>query len=340
MPDNRISIDKDKDKLFIAICKQDVHSFVMFGVYDTDKETNRDKVTHVLCRIGKIADAGSSSEESGYFFTFLEVLKLLFGGATKAKIKDEGVSRSYSGGVPITYQAYDLSYAQYKEFLQGLEGLQTQDNQFEVYKPISEQGSELVLELTSDLILYCARPQSEVLKEGSCELAINNNCRHTAIRLLEQATHAPPASLVSSNFISALPYNTQLEYGKPSENIPFYVLPVSPDAYPELNQEKRDILVKLYSRMEQMLLIAPGALQTQKKFQCLKELYIRMIGPQKDVSLQELLFSIKSWQEQNKSILGELRETYFWDSFFKRESATTQMITEIVEDVQRKYGCD
>ena len=71
------------------------------------------------------------------------------------------------------------------------------------------------------------------------------------------------------------------------------------------------------------------------KFQGLKDLYAEIAGPQKDLTLDELLFSIQSWKEANKSTLNVLREKYFWDYFFTRESATSRLITEIEHDLEK-----
>jgi hypothetical protein len=245
---------------------------------------------------------------------------------------DERLSRTSKGQIPISYQAYDLSYQHYLEFIQRLEGLQTEDNKYKCYKPVAENGNEVSLKLTSDLVFT---PQTDAgdIRDDAREVSINNTCRHTAIKLIEEVQHTPISSLVSSNFLSNLPYQTRLDYGKPSDDIPFYVLPPSPAAYPDLSKEKRSVLTKLYLRMEHVLLIDPHSVQTQNKFQSLKDLYTEIAGPQKDLTLDELLFSIQSWKEGNKSTLNVLREKYFWDYFFTRESATSRLISEIEQDL-------
>ena len=324
---NTITINKDQDHFFIAICKQGNHSFLMLGIYE------QNRVPQLLCRVGKFFDVPRNPRDRNCFNSSRLLLNALF-SSSRAKIIDERLSRANKGETPISYQAYDLSYQHYLEFIQRLEGLQTGDNKYKCYKPVAENGNEVSLSLTSALVFT---PQTDAgdISDDTSEVSIKNTCRHTAIKLIEEVQHTPISSLVSSNFLSNLPYQTRLDYGKPSDAIPFYVLPPSPAAYPDLSEEKRSVLTKLYGRMERVLLIDPYSVQTQNKFQGLKDLYAEIAGPQKDLTLDELLFSIQSWKEANKSTLNVLREKYFWDYFFTRESATSRLITEIEHDLEK-----
>ncbi|MCL9682692.1 hypothetical protein [Legionella maioricensis] len=322
-----ISIDKDKDHFFIAICKQGKHSFLMLGIYD------QNQVTQLLCRVGKFFDVPQNPKDRGYCDTNRRLCNALF-SSSRAKIMDERLSRETKGEIPISYQAYDLSYQHYLEFIQHLESLQTDDNKYKCYKPIAEKQGKVHLKLTRELI-FTPQTNSGDIADSASEVSINNTCRHTAIKLIEEVQHTPISSLVSSSFLRDLPYQTRLDYGQPSAELPFYVLPPSPAAYPDLSEEKRSVMTKLYARMERVLLIDPHSVKTQNKFQCLKDLYTEITGPQKDLTLDELLFSIQSWKQANESILNGLREKYFWDYFFTRQSATSRLITEIEQDLER-----
>lgn len=322
-----IILNKDTDRFFISINKIGGHSFLMLGVYD------QNKVSHLLCRVGKMFDIDPTTEEQNCFTANKRLFKTVF-SSSKGKIQDEGTSRKKKGEDPISYQAYDINYRQYLEFIQLLEGLQTKKNQFKCYKPVEEDGNQVFLELTSDLI-FNPRENMGDFKSDTSELRIRNTCRHTAIKLIEEVLHASISPLISSVFFRDLPYKTKLDYGKPSSDIPFYVLPVAPTAYQQLSEEKRKVLTKLYSRMEHLLLIKTHTKETEKKFNSLKDLYMNITGPQEELTLGELLISIQTWKEENKLNLNVLRVTYFWDSFFVRESATTKLITEIEEDLQQ-----
>lgn len=313
-----IQINKNTSRFFIAINKINHHSFLMLGTYD------KNKVAHLLCRVGKSLQKEEDTNACVYY--------KIFSSHVKSELIDEGVSRKKRNKAAISYQAYDITYDQYLQFIQMLESIQTDTNRFSCYKPSGQNGNNVTLELTS--LKLIPKTNTRDLNSEVNEFNINKTCRHTAINLVEQVQGVPVASLVSKKFFMDLPYKTALEYGKPCKEIPFYVLPVSPAAFPDLTAEKKCIVEKLYRQMEHMLLLAPNSEQTQNKFNCLKDLYTEILGPQKQLSLNELLESIQNWKQINESTLKVLRKTYFWDSFFTRESATMKLITEIEQDLQ------
>lgn len=322
-----ITINKETDRFFIAIGKEEEHSFIMFGVYD------QNQVRHLLCRVGKDVDE-EIEPDANKCLTVAGRIKRFFFSSVKSKLINERTVRNKPGNIPISYQAYESSYKHYLEFIQLLENLQTDTNQFPCYKPISEHADTAVLHKTSRCI-YESETNQNYLRAETDELAIDNTCRHTAIKLIEEIQKERISSQVSSHFFIDLPYRTKLDYGMPSTDIPFYVLPASPLAYAELSPEKLKVVKKLYRRMEELVLSETDSLQTVKKFNSLKQLYNHITGPQKEQSLNELLLNIQSWKRENKSTLGALRKTYFWDAFFKRESATMTLVNEIEQDLKR-----
>ena len=321
-----IIIDKETDKFFIAIGKEDRHSFVMFGVYD------QNKVQHLLCRVGKFFDGGNEPNANRYFSASKRLASALFSSA-HAKLRSEAIVRKQKQQKEISYQAYDATYEQYIEFIQLLETLQTEKNVFLCFKPVQQNGNKVVFERTGTK-LGTSNTNINHIKDNVCKLSISNTCRHSAVNLLKEVQKTPQSSLVSSGFFIDLPYKTKLNYGKPAEHIPFFVLPISPYACSGLSKAKLKVVEKLYQRMEHLLLIETHSQQTANKFNCLKSLYLNLVGSQKTLSLDELLLSIQSWKRDNKSTLSVLRKTYFWDAFFERESATMQMISKIEHDLQ------
>lgn len=324
-----ISINKKKDKFFISINKSGAHSFVMLGVYD------QYKVKHLLCRVGKVAIPGGNDDlELCDELQF--ILQALFTRA-KARLIDEGIERKSRTLRAINYQAYDITYEQYFEFIHVLEALQSPENKFFCYIPDYECGDEVTLshrKVNGNL----HQPNIDKLKKSVEGLNLGNTCRHTAINLVEEVQHAPISSSVSSIFFQSLPYATNLEYGKPSVDIPFYVLPITPAAYPDLADGKKWVIEKLYKRLEQMLLLNQHSQQTQDKFAHLKALYNQIIGPQQQWSLRELLASIQQWKQENQSTLAVLRKTYLWDFFCTRQSATMKTVQQIEEYLQHRPG--
>lgn len=55
---------------------------------------------------------------------------------------------------------------------------------------------------------------------------------------------------------------------------------------------------KLYHRIEQLPVLEPNSPMTKRKFNSLKNLYLQIIGSQKNQSIDELLFGIQQWKEK------------------------------------------
>lgn len=321
-----ITVNLNSSQFFIAIAKKQAHSFIMLGTYENNT------VQHLLCRVGKVFDLKNRREACSIF----GALAGAAASSTASKVQDEGLTRKNSKWKAITYQAYTISFKQYKGFIQLLESLQTRTNTFDCYKPVKRQNKLVTLEKTADNVCQ-ARPLSAHLHTALNRLSIDNTCRHGAIKLVEATLHQPISSLVSTNFFNELPYKTFLEKGVPNKDLPFYVLPPPPNTYSSLSKNKMQVLVSLYNRMEKMLLIEPYSESTQNKFQCLKDFYEQQVGNKvQEPCIERLLFDIKQWKDEHATLLNNLRKTYFFDSFMTRKSATWMMIEELEHDLQQK----
>ncbi|KTD82504.1 hypothetical protein [Legionella waltersii] len=319
-----ITIDTNTDRFFIAICKDGPHSFVMLGSY------NGDKVTHLLCRVGKVAALPKKKDRS--CFDVCSAIKDTIIDKAPAKVRDEGTDDHDKAQKPISYEAYDITLSQYIEFVRTLELLQTEEKKYQVYKPTKQDGSKVEFVKTSR-VHYAPRNDLDRADRCYCELSLGNTCRHGAIKLIESVIKLPQQSMVSSYFFVNLLNNTQLDYGVPSKSIPFYVLPTPPNSYSELNRAQRMVADKLFSRMERLLLIDPYSSITASKFNHLKELYQQIIGAERKPSINELLNNIHDWKRSHRPEIETLRKTYIWDSFFTRKSATMTMIEELEQDL-------
>jgi hypothetical protein len=322
-----ISIDLFDTHFFIAIGKKKGHSFIMLGIHKANK------VQELLCRVGKVFDLKENADKEVEICSVFDALAGASFSSTAAKIQDEGLNRKKLGHDAISYQAYEISFQQYLEFIRILESIQTARNSFKCYKPISRTYNTILLESTREKVLK-ARPLAGTLFSAIHDLSLDNNCRHGAIKLVEETLGQPVSPLVSTNFFNDLPYKTFLDFGVPSQDIPFYVLPPPPNSYTSLNAEKIKILEKLYNRMEQILLLDPNSEATQKKFNCLKDFYKGQIAEEiKEPSIERLLYNIQTWKKENYQVLTTLRKTYFWDELFTRKSATLNMIEEMEGDL-------
>lgn len=317
-----VTFDINKeDRFFIAICKDAGHSFLLLGTYDANG------VSHLLCRVGKAVKIDELSCLTGT----INIFSALF-DQTEAEIADEGLERKSKGKKPISYEAFDINFIQYCQFISNLELLQTENNQFNCYKPVEERGAVVTLERTTKLI-YANQNQGKAADNSFANLSIGNTCRHSAIKLIENIFKLPSNSMISSWFFIDLLAPTQLEYGIPSHSIPFYVLPSPPQSYPILSPANRVVAAKLFSRMEKLLTINPDSEHTFSRFNYLKELYQQTTGPQCNQSLDELIGTIQEWKSAHHSEISTLRKTYFWDEYITRKTATVKMIEEIERDL-------
>lgn len=325
---NTKNIDLETERFFISLNMKKGHTFVMLGTYAGNT------VKHILCRVGKVMTTDSKTNHC--IHNLSTIINTIFSYET-ADLIDEKVSRNRYGHDPITYQAYDISYQQYCEFLKLLESLQSENNRYHCYKPIKQKGKILTLELTSKPVFKAnSNPMTENTRQHFRQLSVGNTCRHTAINLVEQTQKAPVSSYVSSTFFFSLPNQTMLDYGVPSSEMPFYVLPAPPNAFLDLGTETLDVLDKLYGRLEELVTIAPDAAVTVGKFNLLKKLYLEIIETQNPMSLNHLLCRIQEWKEQNKRAIGVLRQTYFWDSWITRQSKTEILINTLRTDLEEK----
>lgn len=333
MPHGSITIDINKktDRFFIAIAKTDVHSFVFFGVY------NQFKVNNLLSRVGKVF---YSKEKDEYCWDELvRVFQLLFSGL-RAQLMDEGIFRRGRSQGAINYQAYDIHYEQYLEYLAILSNLSTEDNVFRCYLPHEESDEQITLKFGIVSPEIRSHVNAGKIQVSVANLDTGNTCRHSAIELLETVRKEPVTASVSKYFFFDLPYKTEFEYGHPSDSVPFYVLPMPPSVYVGLGDMKENILKKLYARMERIPRIAPKSQATMNKFSQLKELYTDIAGAEQDLSLQQLLTHIQSWKNSHLDLLDSLREKYIWDFFFKRTSATMSLINEIESELSSMISMD
>lgn len=315
-------IDPDKARFFISIAKQGYHSFLMLGTY------NDLQVQHLLCRVGKGMDESN-------------ICKLLFGGVGSS-LFDEGPFRTKRYPTPITYQAYEITYANYLEFVQVLEGLQVlrgpknKLNRLPCYKPFpGEQKDQKIFKFTSTAVCNKSNPaMNKDVKVSAEHLSIANTCRHTAIQLVERVTHKTISSQVSSWFFRDLPYSSHLEYGVPAKEKPFYILPIPPSAYRTLEPKQKKIAERLYRQIERLALIAHDAKTTEKKFLLFSGLYKQVVANQEALSLNTLLDGILLWKQTHYRELAPLRKTYFWDEFVTRKAASIKVIDECINLVK------
>lgn len=321
-----ITINKKTTRFFISIAKKGRHSFIMLGLYEGTL------VSRLLCRVGKLSEG-----------RLCRRLLICF-NSLNSSLRDEGFDRDYFDEELINYQAFDICYEQYCQFICLLEGLQTEDNQFNCFKPIreyEEHEHEIEMQETTHPA-FLRIPVKEQLAKDIAQLSVGNTCRHTAIRLAEEVQRRPLhsfSSLVSRFFFKDMPYTTRLDHGRPWTGIPFYVLPTPPTLHPEQNLEQRTAkktLEHLYWRMEKIALLEPQAQKTQEKFSCLKAMYNELFSEQEPLSIEALLDSIQQWKNKNQETLSAHRRLGFWKFLNPAKTATMSLVDAILDDVTQQ----
>ncbi len=338
--DITFDFDPQHQKIFISVAKlAGVHSFLMCGVYEENDSGT--KAVKLLCRVGKQFARGNS-----VCGNFKALFNLLF-SSTKSNVYDEGVywrgETGASESQTITYHAYDITFEQYLEFIYLLQQLEVQSNtdksRYFYYKPeamTSEDDKKIRLRLTEKKLPDAKNIKNiEQIKSSVSNISLNNTCRHSAIKLVEHAKGSPVSARVSPHFFNNLTCSSVLHKAALSSEIPFYVLPAPPVAVVNKSAQELLVLKALYKRMEDLLVLAPVASETQVKFKLLKEFYLKTLGLQKECSVIELLGNLQEWKNTHHTELSTLRKTYFWDSLglVKRECKTMLMINELENQV-------
>ncbi|KTD08481.1 hypothetical protein [Legionella jamestowniensis] len=332
-------VDKS-DEFYIAIAKnEEGHSFIFAGVKSNGEN-------HLLARVGKV----KVDDDSACQF----ILKFGF-SSIQSKLEDEKIYRNKGKRYAINYIAYTISYEQYLSFIGLLQQIQEEKRRsFQCYKPIEENDSKVKLQLTAEKteLTYQIepKPRAKEIIEHTETLHCTNTCRHSALALVNYVFDSEQATQdVSKQFFHDLPFHTTLvandgvgfveyvrkkavtrQFVHPDNTIPFYILPAPPSSFKNLDPLKRKVMTELYHQLEKMVHISPELQKTAHKFSILKALYNEKMGINEE-SLSDFINSISMWKSIHRDELKTLRKTYFFDSFFTRETATEKMFSRFEE---------
>lgn len=312
----------------MGIGKTNWHSFVFFGTY------KENQVVQLLARVGK--GINEDYQESN---SCVELLKILFSSTPSTTLVNEKIRHNEEGHYPISYQAYDISYEQYLNYLLISERLQTEKNRFYSYKPVRYYGDKVLLSYNDNSMFneFAEADKSikdqERIKTSFNRFSLWNTCRHSAIAFVETIQGRTFSDHISSFFFFNLSGQTFLDFGSPTQTLPFYVLPKPPMPTEQLGI-KYELAKKLYQRLEDLLRVNPHSAETQRKFNLLKALYVQKVNASADLNLQTLYEDIVTWKNEHKETLGVLRKTYFWDNLFSRKAASLALVEELETDLQ------
>ncbi|WP_419420342.1 hypothetical protein ACNVED_03315 [Legionella sp. D16C41] len=353
---NERIFDKD-DEYFLAMAKKGFHSFLMLGVIENN-------TPQLLARVGKINDIDPDSKN---------IYKTLFKNLyTKnlARLVDEGLARHITQIDSIAYQAYSINYEQMQEFLELIAylekkqlenkgvrdalhrmssaGIKLNSQPIRAYVPIKEQlnnGNNIKVvfrhqalndwhPIINSVSIKTLESRDKIAKEIG-EININNTCRHSAINMLEAILAFK--TNISTQFFIPLNYKTKLRGGLPDKTS-FYVLPLPPTIYKDLNPYQLKALKKLYKRLEEIPKTHYSDLKTRKKFAAVKELY-KTIAGQTTLSAIELLQEVIDFETSKEDQLFQQRSNRFI-SFFTPTPATKKVFQKIKCDLSQEANAD
>jgi hypothetical protein len=341
MQEKSLSLSK-QNEYFIAIAKQEMHSFLMLGVMIGDTPT-------LLARVGKLGIEDPDSDNPCY-----TISKILCSG-NLARLADEGINRGENHVRSISYQAYSINYEQVEEFLiliaqveqKQLKNKQLKNQMLRIYGVEAEEFKRMhcyipvtVSEDGSVKFEYKKLCESEFSREGLgySEIAddaqilhLGNNCRTTALNIFE--TILGFVTDVSRYFFFSLRYQCNLLKGQP-EKERFYILPPPPTACEkQLSDKQRMVLGKIYERLEQVPLLDSDSVETRAKFVALKDAYKEIAG-QNNLSAEQLLQKILQHEQKKGKELFAKRSPWLLSRFFALPSTTEKMFKEIERDLQ------
>lgn len=315
----QIQVQKD-DEFFIAICKYGKHSYVNLGVKQPNKKP------FFLAAWGKGNHSDSSfplcssivGEVDAVIFNESDVRRLIIGRDGKERL-------SIPREKKVKYKAYGITYTEYLQFLDYIAALSTkQQNKYrgrplsrdfpvrilKAYSVIDENDAGDVIlewkELDNGGVAYSYPVNSP---ENSLSLP-DNTCRHSAIRLTEQARQTPGmlGEGISSSFWQDPPLQAVFQKGGVKQHH-FYILPRPPTAFPDITGEKKQLLIDIYNRLDEMLLIAQDSPSSIRKFKALKNLY-QEIATQLPADIFSVIEAIEQWESEHQALISTHRRWY------------------------------
>ncbi|MFA5960965.1 MAG: hypothetical protein WC785_10675 [Tatlockia sp.] len=300
---NTVKVSKESE-FFIAICQLKKHSYVTCGV----KEPGKDSV--LLASFGK----------TSYDFCLPTMI-----------VNESAVKYSYGKDYYyepkkhlIRYKAYAISLDQYRAFLEYLKTLsQKQIARNEVIPPLKAYQFKAQDEetITLEWSEFADPEKKHKVAKRFYQFGLFNTCRHSAKEFVKEANQVQDFEdgVSSFSFIKP-PLAAIFDKGVVTAERKFYILPLPPTAFKEIDSQKKMFLTALYKRMETICLLNSESDKTFEKFSKLKALYQR-IAPKESGSILHVIQTIKDWERENLSLIQTHRKTH-WFTF---KTATENM---------------
>ncbi|MDX2346028.1 MAG: hypothetical protein QNK11_04070 [Legionella sp.] len=309
--ENNIHVNKN-DEFFISVAMKKGHTFLLLGVVKNGQPT-------LLAKIGKVFNSDRKD------LSTLEVLglkaKCVF-SSLDAKLQEENLSLDGK----ISYAAFSINYTQYLEFIASLSLTLRKNQMLAAYQEDKEESNGNIT-----LKRYAVVQEDDVsipqkikpIIERSHTLSVNNTCRHTAVELIEYVLGISHLTdNVSRHYFMDLPLTAEFEKGKLKSGQHMHVLPVPPN-------KKQVVLMKIYTRMENMLKLDPNGEVTITKMEALTKLYEQQAAFLPECNLADALNNIREWKKYNQDLISTFRDKSFFGTCFVTRTATSAMADEL-----------
>lgn len=330
-----LTLNKDENEFFVAICKQGFHSFLVFGARDKTTKVNR-----VLARIGKVCDRDNpdtSVLNAGFNFLFSEANARLESEMVISESNNQALISSES---TISYKAYSINIEHYRSFLEMLTKSNrfTDDDSLCAYQVTAEDDASLTFEF--ERITSSAMDRGVSLKVdvdehlGTKNVRMGNSCRHTALSLLELGfgSRFYDVDMISnySNFTRPFPYQTKFSRiffmenerrkyvaNKMGDDLLLFPLPPSPFKS-DVNEQSHLILKKIFKQLHAVTSKHLDNDVTYKKFYLIKTLY-QTVDALKDKPIEETFDAIDKWALDHAGLIDQKRSFTFFSTTGTRD---------------------
>jgi hypothetical protein len=313
----------ESSEFFIALCKNEVHSFLVAGVKNEEHLT-------ILVAVGKQAlsslFAATVINPNPYIAAALRNEPFMLKEAYQLNMDSQKNS--------IRYKAYSIRYEEYLHLLASLKDISLMQNRLPImaYCPTAQNPMLLHWQSTHNWVNGHDAPDdsSSLQHSGFERISLDNTCRHSALKLMAQSIEVKPQDLhLSSFFLQKPPLKTQFSGRTVDQSqYPFCILPPPPSLLHNQSEEKSRILKRLYRRLEQLLADTQKKPAVLHQFNELKDLYLQLTSEHL-ISLPDVVHLLDNWEAGHQELISPANR----HCFFHKKSGNEQMFDRIHKDL-------
>ena len=338
---------KPDARYFISVCNTDLHHFFLSGCYPEADDSSQ---ALIFSAAGKYYDSRLAPANR-----FLRFLKAVF-SKLFAFFKNEKLIPTYTQlknlsppSLKVSYRAYELNFQQYEKHVQLLKQVPSLKplTYYVIYSPEDANGcvNARYAMAAQDVRVLSLNGVIQLQTEGATwdaaalkayqELSLQNNCRHSALAVLQQA--GVPTSEFPAVWGGLLPQKAVLSAGKVIT--PLFVLPIPPElSLKTSNGFLYRSLKDLHENIVRLSLSNYGLELASRKLDALKALYQQLLATKAYADPGLVSEVICAWKTQsvdgvtaNLNLIKKPRGEYFKWSLFSNKQTASSLIIEKIE---------